>query len=704
MHDQQNRPVRPAGRKSLLSLVAGGFLAISLLVPYGATSAGAVVTTSAAVSAPSAVTSTAIPNQKTACAYTANNLSLLQQFGWLVGRQLDCAVVFNDTASTWADWSNPWFLHAPVADTQFAWPAWLRSGSRTLVVTQSMVPTGTVGDWRSLGASGAYDDQIRALGASLVAGGAGSAIIRLGHEANGEWYYDSIGTTTAERTAWAAYWAHFSSVLKSTPASHFELDWTVNAGYRPVPFDDYYPGDAAVDIVGIDQYDSVSPGTGTVQPLRWNTLLNQPYGLKALADFAVAHGKPLSIPEWGVMDPTIDPNGGGDDAYYVDQIALLVRNNNVRYQSYFNVVVGGTAQLQTMAGARASWKRHFGATGDSLGGSTPVPTATVTPPPTVPAPSGPPRVAGDTKRVCVDSQASLAKLQSFVWMVGRPIYCAALSNTTPATWSAWETPWQLTMSPSAYPDYQWPKWVADGQGTRTVVLTQSIIPQGMPSDWRQQGAAGAYDAHATALAAHLVAAGMGSAVIRLSPKGNGDWNMDSIGSATADMTAWKAYWARIVTAMRAVPGAHFTFDWSINGNYRPIAFDSYYPGDSYVDVIGIAQYDSAATAVGLSQPARFNSQLGAIDGLAALVAYAKAHGKPLSISEWGLVDAARSGGGGDDGYFVDQLAALVAGNVVSYQTWEETTANGGLPLVNASSGRAAWKRHFGTGGNASDSG
>ncbi|MDX6206408.1 MAG: hypothetical protein QOF39_2465, partial [Frankiales bacterium] len=79
MHDQQNRPVRPAGRKSLLSLVAGGFLAISLLVPYGATSAGAVVTTSAAVSAPSAVTSTAIPNQKTACAYTANNLSLLQQ-------------------------------------------------------------------------------------------------------------------------------------------------------------------------------------------------------------------------------------------------------------------------------------------------------------------------------------------------------------------------------------------------------------------------------------------------------------------------------------------------------------------------------------------------------------------------------------------------------------------------------------------------
>jgi hypothetical protein len=289
-------------------------------------------------------------------------------------------------------------------------------------------------------------------------------------------------------------------------------------------------------------------------------------------------------------------------------------------------------------------------------------------------------------------------------MVGRPIYCAALSNLTPATWSAWETPWQLTMSPSVYPDYQWPKWVADGQGTRTVVLTQSIIPQGMPTDWRTQGAAGAYDAHATALATHLVAAGMGSAIIRLSPKGNGDWNMDSIGSTAADMTAWRTYWARIVTAMRAVPGAHFTFDWTINGNYRPIAFDSYYPGDSYVDVIGIAQYDTAATTVGLTQPARWNSQLGATDGLGALVAYAKAHGKPLSISEWGLVDAAKSGGGGDDASFIDQLGALGAGNVVSYQTWEETTANGGLPLANASGGRAAWKRHFGLGGDASDSG
>jgi hypothetical protein len=229
-----------------------------------------------------------------------------------------------------------------------------------------------------------------------------------------------------------------------------------------------------------------------------------------------------------------------------------------------------------------------------------------------------------------------------------------------------------------------------------------MVPQGQPSDWRAQGAAGAYDAHAVALATNLVAKGLGSSVIRLSPKGNGDWQTDNVGTTAADLVSWKTYWARIVRAMRSVPGAHFTFDWTVNGNYRPLAFDSYYPGDAVVDVIGIAQYDWAPTAVGLAQPARFTYQAGVPEGLNALVAYAAAHGKPLSVSEWGLQDLTKAGAGGDDAAFVDQLAAIVRSHVTSYQVEEETTAGSGLPLANASSARASWKRHFGTGGDASD--
>ena len=669
-------------------LLTAMLLAVSLVLSLGV----ARITTAAAT--------TPVPNQKTACAYT-RDLDGLQQFSTMVGTPMSCSMVFNDTATNWTDWDTPWFLHAPASQPQNQWPAWLAAGNgtRTLVVTQSMVPTGIESNWRTLGASGAYDSYIRTLAVNLIAAGAGSAIIRLGHEANGDWYFDNIGSSQADYTAWAKYWAHFDAVLKSVPGAHFELDWTVNAGYRAVPFPSYYPGDWAVDIIGIDYYDGAAVGTGTAEPLRWNTTYYQQYGLRDLVAFAAQRGKPLSIPEWGVIDSSLDATGGGDDSYFVDQLALVVRSNNVRYQSYFNVVAGGNAQLQTMPASRAAWIRHYGPNGDALVGSTaPAPT----PSPTV-SPTGPAHAPGDNKTVCVDPSSSLAALQRFSTLVGRAVNCAALSNAAPADWAAWESPWQIRMPAATYPDYQWPQWVADGHGARTIVLSQALVPAGMPTDWRAQGAAGAYDSHATALATNLVAAGLGSSIIRLSPKGNGDWQADSIGTTAADMANWKAYWARVVRVMRAVPGAHFTFDWSVNGNYRAIAFDSYYPGDDVVDSIGISQYDWAATTVGLVQPARFANQLGWTDGLAALVAYAQTHGKPLSISEWGLVDTAKAGGGGDDPYFVDQLGQIVKQNTTSFQVEEETTAGQGLPLANAPSALAMWKQHFGTGGDAAGS-
>lgn len=679
------RPFR--GVPMLTSLL----LAVALVVPLAVLR----VASAAAATGP-------VPNQKTACAYT-RDLDGLQQFSTMVGRPMTCSMVFNDTGTTWADWDSPWFLHAPTSQPQNQWPAWLAAGNgaRTLVVTQSMVPTGIESNWRTLGAAGAYDPYIRTLAVNLIASGAGSAIIRLGHEANGDWYFDNIGSSQADYSAWAKYWAHFDAVLKSVPGAHFELDWTVNAGYRPVPFTSYYPGDWAVDIIGIDQYDGGVPAAGTQQPRRWNVISTQLEGIRDLAAFAAQHGKPLSIPEWGLMNAAVDPNGGGDDAYFVDQLALIVRNNNVRYQSYFNVVDVATAQLQTLPASRASWIRHFGPAGDSLAGSLPVPTPTGSPTPT---PTGPVRAAGDAKSVCVEpAGSSMAAWQQFQTVVGRPIQCVALTNASPATWAAWESPWQFRMPLADYPDYQWPQWVADGRGSRKVVLSQALVPAGMPVDWRAQGAAGAYDSHARALATNLVAAGLGSSVIRLSAKGNGDWQADSIGTTAADMTSWKAYWARVVRVMRAVPGAHFTFDWTINGNYRAIAFDSYYPGDDVVDSIGISQYDWAATTVGLNQPTRFANQLGWSDGLGALVAYAHSHGKPLSLSEWGLVDTAKAGGGGDDAYFVDQLGLIIKQNVTAFQVEEETTAGSGLPLAGAPAALAVWKQHFGVGGDASDS-
>ena len=46
--------------------------------------------------------------------------------------------------------------------------------------------------------------------------------------------------------------------------------------------------------------------------------------------------------------------------------------------------------------------------------------------------------------------------------------------------------------------------------------------------------------------------------------------------------------------MRGVPASHLLFDWNVNANYRNIPLADFYPGDSYVDIIGIDAYDEAA--------------------------------------------------------------------------------------------------------------
>ncbi|GMA86776.1 hypothetical protein GCM10025868_20260 [Angustibacter aerolatus] len=96
------------------------------------------------------------------------------------------------------------------------------------------------------------------------------------------------------------------------------MDLTVSAGYRVVPLEQWWPGDDAVDVVGVDQHDLGVPGVPTEQPARWRFLMSQDGGFEDVAAFARAHGKPVSVPEWGITNAA--SSGNGDDAYYVQQM------------------------------------------------------------------------------------------------------------------------------------------------------------------------------------------------------------------------------------------------------------------------------------------------------------------------------------------------------------------------------------------------
>jgi hypothetical protein len=72
---------------------------------------------------------------------------------------------------------------------------------------------------------------------------------------------------------------------------------------------------------------------------RQQTAWSQHYGprLKIMRDFAIAHGKPLAIPEWGVWIHT-HGHAGGDDPYFIQKMHDFIVDpaNKVVLHSYFH--------------------------------------------------------------------------------------------------------------------------------------------------------------------------------------------------------------------------------------------------------------------------------------------------------------------------------------------------------------------------------
>ena len=267
---------------------------------------------------------------------------------------------------------------------------------------------------------------------------------------------------------------------------------------------------------------------------------------------------------------------------------------------------------------------------------------------------------GDSKTNCIYARVGAA-LQQVERATGITYSCIETFSTADPGWSDWVSPW-LTHTGSAYK-----AWLAADPTVRQIVLTQNIIPDTAASDpnWTAECAAGKYNAYAGQLAKNLVNAGFGYSVIRLGVEMNGTWNVGSLGATVVEWLQWARCFAQEVQAMRAVPGSHLLFDWDINANYRNIPLADFYPGDAYVDIIGIDAYDNSGISLPrVSNPARWAALAREPDGLDAIAAFATAHGKPLSIPEWGTVTTQ-----GDDGDYVIHIGAFVANNDVAFQSW-----------------------------------
>jgi hypothetical protein len=181
-----------------------------------------------------------------------------------------------------------------------------------------------------------------------------------------------------------------------------------------------------------------------------------------------------------------------------------------------------------------------------------------------------------------------------------------------------------------------------------LVITVPPFPEDGVSNLRSC-ATGAYDGYWQEFGRTLNVTGRGSSIIRLAWEANGDWYPWS----GSDPQAYINCYRRIVTDIRATAKPAPRFDWTINAHYsqNPPSHNptDLYPGDAYVDIVSIDDYDHYPPSYTLDE---FNSQADSEGGITWLYDFARAHNKLFGVPEWGVASGSDENGGGDNPNYI----------------------------------------------------
>jgi uncharacterized membrane protein YgcG len=241
-------------------------------------------------------------------------------------------------------------------------------------------------------ANGAYESRWRTMAQSIRAnwGNHRTVYIRPAHEFNGNWMPWSITNSNVGqfKQAWVRYYNIIQQELvQKGYDAKVVIGYNWGSGNSGVSVHDAWPGDAYVDVVGVDMYDvwwGTNPPTCITTADRWNQQLswNDPagnFGLNSWVSFASSHGKPLGFGEWGLSDKT-----ACDNPYWITQMNNWFRANagtgpgQILYEAYFNVRGYGACNIYPQSGSESpngaatyaslSWG-NGGSGGTSGGGS-----------------------------------------------------------------------------------------------------------------------------------------------------------------------------------------------------------------------------------------------------------------------------------------------------------------------------------------------
>lgn len=208
--------------------------------------------------------------------------------------------------------------------------------------------------------------------------------------------------------------------------------------------------------------------------------------------------------------------------------------------------------------------------------------------------------------------------------------------------------------------------------------------------------AGDYDSYFTIAGNALVAAGHPDAIIMLGWEPNnaniGSWQ------ATSNPSGYASAFQHVVTLLRGISSNQFTFllENAIGYSGSIDDFNDHYPGNSYVDYIGMNIYDVWTGNPSATPAQRWTQITTSAGGLDDHVAFVQSKGKVNVCAEWGLYAANGSpdyDGGGDSPYFIQQMANYFRTSKVYFHTYFDYDWGGGS-LEDYPNGQAEYRALF----------
>jgi len=178
--------------------------------------------------------------------------------------------------------------------------------------------------------------------------------------------------------------------------------------------------------------------------------------------------------------------------------------------------------------------------------------------------------------------------------------------------------------------------------------------------------AGEYDRYWAEFGRNLVKYGRPDAIVRLGWEFNGEW----FHWYPRNVETWKECYRRTVRAIRST-APDVLIDWTMTMHRDTLPKSSTsvwdaYPGDEYVDIIGIDSYDMWPAA-----PTKklWDRQCNMASGLCTVIKVARERGKRFSVPEWGVVSA--EGGGGDNPFYIEKMYETFRANadILAYEVY-----------------------------------